>query len=66
MPDQASYYTDGSIFRAGGIPTYGVSGLFLKDSDSFAHGLNERISVASFHAMLDYWEALIRSIAGPR
>ncbi|MGE0623158.1 MAG: M20/M25/M40 family metallo-hydrolase [Pseudomonadales bacterium] len=66
VPDQASYYTDGSIFRAGGIPTYGVSGLFLKDSDSFAHGLNERISVASFHAMLDYWEALIRSIAGPR
>ncbi|MFZ1390939.1 MAG: peptidase dimerization domain-containing protein, partial [Dokdonella sp.] len=66
VPDQAPYYTDGTIFRAGGIPTYGVSGSFLKDSDSFAHGLDERMPVASFYNNLDYWYALIRDLAGSR
>ena len=64
VPDQASYYTDGSIFRAAGIPTYGVSGLFIKDSDSFAHGLNERIGVDAFYAGLTHWYVLIRVLAG--
>jgi acetylornithine deacetylase/succinyl-diaminopimelate desuccinylase-like protein len=64
IPDQASYYTDGTIFRAAGIPTYGVSGCFLKDSDSFAHGLDERMPVESFYNDLSYWYALIGDLAG--
>jgi acetylornithine deacetylase/succinyl-diaminopimelate desuccinylase-like protein len=64
IPDQASYYTDGTIFRAAGIPTYGVGGCFLKDSDSFAHGLNERMTVESFYNDLGYWYALIVDLAG--
>jgi acetylornithine deacetylase/succinyl-diaminopimelate desuccinylase-like protein len=64
VPDQASYYTDGSIFRAAGIPTYGVSGIFMKESDAFAHGLNERVSVEAFYDALEHWHALIDSIAG--
>lgn len=66
VPDQASYYTDGSIFRSAGIPTYGVSGTFIKDSDSFAHGLNERIPVPSFYNDLDYWYSLVKDLAGKR
>lgn len=64
VPDQASYYTDGSIFRSAGIPTYGVSGIFMKDSDAFAHGLNERVSVAAFDDALEHWYVLIRAVAG--
>ncbi|HET9031601.1 MAG TPA: M20/M25/M40 family metallo-hydrolase [Dokdonella sp.] len=64
VPDQAPYYTDGSIFRAAGIPTYGVNGTFMKNSDSFAHGLNERIPVASFYNDLGYWYVLIKELAG--
>lgn len=64
VPDQASYFTDGTIFRAAGIPTYGVSSSFLKDSDSFAHGLDERIPVNVFYEGLEHWYALIQSLAG--
>lgn len=66
VPDQAAYYTDGSILRAAGIPTYGVSGMFLKNSDSFAHGLNERLPVAAFYRGLVHWDVLLRELAGPR
>jgi acetylornithine deacetylase/succinyl-diaminopimelate desuccinylase-like protein len=64
VPDMAAYATDGTVFRAAGIPTYGVSGLFLKDSESFSHGLNERIPVDSFYAGLEHWYVLLRSLAG--
>jgi acetylornithine deacetylase/succinyl-diaminopimelate desuccinylase-like protein len=65
VPDQASYYTDGSFFRAAGIPTYGVSSLFQKPSDSFAHGLNERVRTDAFYRGLEHWYALITQLAGP-
>jgi acetylornithine deacetylase/succinyl-diaminopimelate desuccinylase-like protein len=63
VPDMAPYATDGAIYRAAGIPTYGVSSVFLKGSDEFAHGLNERIPVASFYAGLEHWYALLKSVA---
>jgi acetylornithine deacetylase/succinyl-diaminopimelate desuccinylase-like protein len=66
VPDQAPYTTDGSVLRAAGIPTYGVSGAFLKDSDSFSHGLNERLPVASFYNMLTHWYVLVTELAGRR
>ncbi len=64
VPEMAAYATDGSRFRAAGIPTYGVSSLFIKGSDDFSHGLNERIPVASFYAGLEYWHVLAKMLAG--
>jgi acetylornithine deacetylase/succinyl-diaminopimelate desuccinylase-like protein len=66
VPDMAPYATDGSVYRGAGIPTYGVSSLFMKDSDDFSHGLNERIPVASFYAGLDHWYVLLKTLAGSR
>ena len=66
VPDQASYYTDGSVLRAAGIPTYGVSGIFSKESDNFAHGLNERLEIRAFYNSLVYWERLIRNVASSK
>jgi acetylornithine deacetylase/succinyl-diaminopimelate desuccinylase-like protein len=62
----AAYATDGAVFRRAGIPTYGTSGLFIKDSDDFAHGLNERIPVESFYASLTHWYVLLKDLTGPR
>jgi len=64
VPQMAAYATDGSVFRGAGIPTYGVSGIFLKDSESFAHGLNERVPVRSFMHGLTHWYVLIKELAG--
>ena len=66
VPDMAPYYTDGSTFRGAGIPTYGVSSLFMKSSDEFAHGLNERIPVEAFYAGLDHWYVLLTTLAGTK
>jgi len=64
VPTQASYATDGAVYRNAGIPTYGVGGVFMKDSEEFAHGLNERIRVDAFYDALTYWSVLIKSLAG--
>ena len=64
VPTQAAYATDGAIYRSAGIPTYGCGGVFIMDSEDFAHGLNERIRVAAFYDALTYWSALIKSLAG--
>ncbi len=64
VPNQASGASDGLYFRAAGIPTYGVGGMFIKDSDSLAHGLNERVPVRGFYDGLGYWYALLKDLAG--
>ncbi|HEV7614357.1 MAG TPA: M20/M25/M40 family metallo-hydrolase [Steroidobacteraceae bacterium] len=64
VPTQAAYATDGAVFRNAGIPTYGVGGVFIMNSEEFAHGLNERIRVKEFYNGLAYWEVLIKALAG--
>jgi acetylornithine deacetylase/succinyl-diaminopimelate desuccinylase-like protein len=63
VPTQAAYATDGAVFRNAGIPTYGVGGVFIMDSEEFAHGLNERIRVNEFYNGLTYWDVLIKALA---
>ncbi|MFL6592148.1 MAG: M20/M25/M40 family metallo-hydrolase [Luteimonas sp.] len=64
VPNQASGASDGLYFRAAGIPTYGVGGMFIRDSDSLAHGLNERVPVQGFYDGLGYWYVLLKDLAG--
>ena len=64
VPTQASYATDGAVYRSAGIATYGCGGVFIMDSEEFAHGLNERIRVGAFYDALTYWTVLIKSFAG--
>lgn len=63
IPLMAPYGTDGKEFRLAGIPTYGIMGLFMKDSDQFAHGLNERVPVRSFFDGLEFWYAVLIQLA---
>ena len=64
IPSMSSGGTDGMHFRAAGIPSYGVNGGYGKASDSFAHGLNERILVQTFYDNLAHWYVLLQEIAG--
>jgi acetylornithine deacetylase/succinyl-diaminopimelate desuccinylase-like protein len=66
VPGQVSGASDGLLFRAAGIPTYGVDGNFMKDDEDFSHGLNERLSVRSFYDSLRFWRVLVTDLAGPR
>lgn len=63
IPYQAPYGTDGKYFRRAGIPTYGVMGLFMKDSDRFEHGLNERVPVRGFFDALEFWYVVMHELA---
>jgi len=63
-PEQASYATDGAIFRAAGIPTYGTQASFYKESEDYAHGLNERLPVDSLYDGAAQWLALLQELAG--
>ncbi len=67
IPYVAPYSTDGAIFRANGIPTYGVSGQFIVyPEEKRAHGKDEFLPVESFLKSLHYWEALIRALSEQR
>ncbi len=66
VPTMSSGATDGVFYRAAGIPTYGMSEIFIKDSDDFSHGLNERIPVVTFYEGLTHWRVLIGELAGKK
>ena len=38
--------------------------MFIKDSDSFLHGLNERVPVNSYYDEMDYWYRLMKDFGG--
>ena len=55
--------TDSMFFRALGVPAYGVSGMFMKASDDFAHGLNERVPLDTIDGALAQWESILKDLA---
>ena len=56
--------TDGMHFRRAGVPTWGVSGIFMNPDEMFAHGLNERVPIKAFYDALDHWSIIMRRLAG--
>lgn len=62
-PDMSAGATDSVFYRAQAIPSYGVSGLFMRSADAFAHGLNERIPLAAIAPAVAHWRTLITEIA---
>ena len=56
--------TDSVFWRALGIPSYGVSSLFMRQEDSFAHGLNERVPETAIAPALRHWDIILRRLAG--
>jgi acetylornithine deacetylase/succinyl-diaminopimelate desuccinylase-like protein len=58
--------TDGRALSAGGIPTYGISGLFFEADLGNIHGLNERIGVTSLYEGRDFLYRLVKLYADQR
>jgi hypothetical protein len=38
----------------------------MREEDMFAHGLDERVPVRSFYAVLDYWYAVLTDLGSAR
>lgn len=62
-PNMSAGATDSMFFRAEGVPAYGVGGAFMKASDDFAHGLNERVPVDTIDGALFQWESILKDLA---
>ena len=62
-PSMSAGASDSLIFRAAGVPSYGVSGLFQRAEDSFAHGLNERVPVNQIAPALAHWRTLVTELS---
>jgi acetylornithine deacetylase/succinyl-diaminopimelate desuccinylase-like protein len=57
--------SDGAIARAAGIPTYGVSGLWMDVNDDRSHGRDERILVSSFYEGVDFYYRFVKTLTSP-
>jgi acetylornithine deacetylase/succinyl-diaminopimelate desuccinylase-like protein len=66
VPTMETGGTDGYELRPAGIPTFGISGLFIDIDDVRAHGKDERVGVESFHESAEFYYRLIKEIATPR
>ena len=62
MADGAS---DGIYTNAGGMPTYGVSGIALESDDVRAHGKDERLPVASYDRGVDFYYDFLKTLTTP-
>jgi carboxypeptidase PM20D1 len=63
FPTMSAGASDSMWFRNRHIPSYGVSPLFIKDSDRFSHGLNERIPVADIEPSIVYLTSLFTDLS---
>jgi acetylornithine deacetylase/succinyl-diaminopimelate desuccinylase-like protein len=63
MPILQSGATDGQFLNAAGIPTYGISGIFLTPDLGNIHGLNEYIGVQSLLEGRAFLHALVQEYA---
>lgn len=64
VPEMSAGASDSLHFRAHGMDSYGVSGIFMKPSDMYAHGLNERVPADTVGGALDHWHVLLTTLAG--
>ena len=63
FPAMASGASDSMWFRSHGVPSYGASPVFIKDSDDFSHGLNERIPIANTRPAIAYYLSLFTDLS---
>jgi len=63
IPSMAAGASDNMWFRNKGVPSYGVAPIFLKASDDFSHGLNERTPIANIAPGIAMWTVLVRQLS---
>lgn len=55
--------SDSMWFRSHSVPSYGISPIFIKNSDSFMHGLNERTPVSAIAPAMEDLLVLIPDLS---
>jgi carboxypeptidase PM20D1 len=63
FPSMASGASDSMWFRFHGVDSYGASPLFIKGSDEFSHGLNEREPIANIQPAVTYYLSLLTDLS---
>lgn len=63
FPSQASGASDSMWFRNQHVPSYGASPVFLKPSEDFSHGLNERTPIATIAPAIQYYRLLFTDLS---
>src|SRR5437773_1366279 len=64
MPGMETGMGDARILRAAGIPSYGISGLFIEQGDGRAHGKDERIRASDFYAGVEFYDQFVKALVG--
>ena len=65
VPVMETGATDGAISRAAGIPTYGISGLWMDVNDDRSHGRDERVLVSSFYEGVEFYYRFLKALSSP-
>jgi carboxypeptidase PM20D1 len=58
FPSMSSGASDSMWFRYHHVPSYGASPVFIKDSEDFSHGLNERTPISNIAPAVRYYRSL--------
>jgi acetylornithine deacetylase/succinyl-diaminopimelate desuccinylase-like protein len=65
VPSLSTGATDGRFLNAAGLPTYGLSGMFIDPDGGGVHGLNERIRVRSLYEGREFLYEVVKLYARP-
>ena len=63
FPSMASGASDSMWFRYHHVPSYGASPVFIKASEDFSHGLNERTPVSNIAPAVTYYLSLLTDLS---
>ncbi len=63
IPSMDSGASDSMWFRHNGVPSYGVSAIFMKPSENFSHGLNERTPINNISPAITYYMSLFKDLS---
>lgn len=63
IPSMSAGATDSMHFRGRGVPSYGIAPIFMKQSDQFAHGLNERTPLSELAPAVTYFRRVVAELS---
>lgn len=63
FPSMSAGASDSMWFRHQNVPSYGASPVFIRESDQFSHGLNERTPIANITPAITYYLSLFTDLS---
>lgn len=62
LPELSAGASDSAFTRAGGLPSYGIDGIFQDVDDQRAHGRDERVGVNAYNQELEFSYRLMKDL----